>query len=619
MTTRSATRNEPIPTPLPAEATPPVPAPTTVYIPSQADAQEKPTIPHTLESGAPPPFGDFGRYHILGKIAPGGMGVVYKVEDTVLGRSVALKVIRSGVFADADEVERFKREAKAIAQLKHPHIVKVLDFGDINGQPYFTMELADGGSLADHLPRFTADPKAAVALLLKVARGVQCIHDHSFLHRDLKPGNILLEANDEPLVSDFGLAKAVDTHVDLTRAGTAPGTPAYMAPEQARGDGKAVCAQTDVWALGVILFEVLTGRRPFSGAGADKVTTAILSTDPPRPRSLQPRLDRSIETIILKCLEKEPAKRYASAGAVADDLGCWLRGEPIRAKAPTWWQRISRRIRAHPRVSAVVLLTAVAGLAAWLLLHYGNPDRILHSEIMPKLRRGEPVTLIGPSGEPRWFSWLIPGTRVKARDGDFFSIHSGNISLLELLPECPLDRFRIRADIRHEVSPTGLVGLYFCGGKRATGRGEMISFCSLTFADWGDDAMTASRKPFGKLMLKLVHYDVGRAGTTAQRISSFNFSYTPLHAIAKGADWRRLTLEVIGEEIAVSWGEEKKPAGILRAEDRLDVAKRLAGDDADLDASFSTKGSFGLLVIRTHAAFKNVVIEPLPERNNNVD
>src|SRR5262245_7180605 len=282
----------------------------------------------------PPLFGAFGRYQILAQLGRGAMGIVYKARDTKLGRLVALKTIGSGVLAAPAELERFDREAQAVAQLNHPHVIKILDYGQYQGQQYFTMTLAEGGSLSQHLERLRADPRSVAALVQKVADAVQHIHEHGLLHRDLKPGNILMEAAEAPLVSDFGLAKSVVADAGLTRTGAAVGTPAYMAPEQAAGRQDGVGPHTDVWALGVILYEIMTGRRPFTAATPDDVVRLILTTDPASPRSLQPSLPRDLETIVLKCLEKDPAKRYPSAGALSDDLGCWLRGEPIRARPP---------------------------------------------------------------------------------------------------------------------------------------------------------------------------------------------------------------------------------------------------------------------------------------------
>jgi serine/threonine-protein kinase len=225
---------------------------------------------------------NLGRYENLGVIKKGGLGVIYRVRDSVLGRTVALKMIKGAGFGRPEEIERFLLEAKSIAQLKHDNIIKIHEFGQLDGQPYFTMEIAERGSLLDHLNCFQNDPRASISLLAKVARAAHHVHEHHIVHRDLKPGNILLEDYDKPVVSDFGLAKWLEGDPDLTQPGDAPGTAAYMAPEQfARPDGHP-SPQIDIWALGVILFEVLTGQRPFNGRNREEYARAIASTEPPK-------------------------------------------------------------------------------------------------------------------------------------------------------------------------------------------------------------------------------------------------------------------------------------------------------------------------------------------------
>jgi serine/threonine-protein kinase len=297
------------------------PSPTIPALPSD----EQVTLPKGPVAGVPAAVGADGRYVLLAEVASGGMGVVYLGEDRVVGRRVALKMIRAGFFACVQEVERFTREARALALLSHPHVVQVYDFGQSEGRPFFTMQLAPGGTLAGHLDRYRADARAAVALVEKVARGVQHAHQQGILHRDLKPANVLLGGGDEPLVSDFGLVKFLHAEGDgLTQAGPTPGTPAYMAPEQAGGRAEEVGPRTDVWSLGVILYELVAGRRPFEGRTREEVLHRILTTPVPPPRTLRPALDPALEAVLLKCLEKEPGRRYGSAGALAEDLARWL-------------------------------------------------------------------------------------------------------------------------------------------------------------------------------------------------------------------------------------------------------------------------------------------------------
>jgi serine/threonine-protein kinase len=296
-----------------------------------------------------------GRYEVIGELASGGMGVVYQAEDRQMNRRVALKMIRGGIFAGAEEVKRFHREARALAQLNHPHIIQVYDFGEVDSRPYFTMQLVTGGSLAGHMTRFGGDERTVVALIEKVAWAVQHAHERGILHRDLKPANVLLGDGDEPVVSDFGLVKFLHAEAEgLTQTGLTPGTPAYMAPEQAAGRNQAISPRTDVWALGVILYELLCGRRPFTGDSREAMLHHILTKPVPAPCTRRPDIDPVLEAVVLKCLAKEPGDRYATAGDLADDLGRWLRGELRAPKGATLTRLASSR---HRRLLRTALRT----------------------------------------------------------------------------------------------------------------------------------------------------------------------------------------------------------------------------------------------------------------------
>jgi eukaryotic-like serine/threonine-protein kinase len=319
-----------------------------------------------------------GDYEILEEVGRGGMGVVYKARHVRLRRIVALKMLVGGYFADPAQRLRFRAEAEAVASLQHPHIVQLFETGEHEAdtglpRPYFTLEFVEGGSLAERLvAELTASsaterppPRQAATWLESLARAAHYAHQQGIIHRDLKPSNILLTRDGRPKICDFGVAKLLDGSDLKTQSGTLLGTAEYMAPEQAEGQ-RAADRATDVYALGTILYELLTLRPPFKGMSTLDTLNQIRMVEPVPPRRLQPRVPRDLETICLKCLEKEPRKRYATAEALADDLRCFLASEPISAQPVTWWQRAvkwSRRRPALAALAAALFLVIVLGFA----------------------------------------------------------------------------------------------------------------------------------------------------------------------------------------------------------------------------------------------------------------
>ena len=309
-----------------------------------------------------PMRGRFGNYELIETIGEGGQGIVLRARQHRPRRPVALKLIRSGQFASADALRRFRVEADIVAELDHPNIVPVYEVGEHGGWWFFSMRLMEGGSLAERLPRYVGDPRAAARLIACVARAVQHAHGYGVLHRDLKPSNILFDADDRPYVTDFGLAKREGPDGEWTQSGAIVGTPTFMAPEQAGGRREPVSATADVYGLGGILYALLSGRPPFAGGSALEVLEQVRSREPEPPSRSNRRVDRDLETICLKCLDKDPRRRYGTAEAVAEDLERWLAGLPVAARPTGAWGRSAKWARRRPAVAA--LLAAVVVLAA---------------------------------------------------------------------------------------------------------------------------------------------------------------------------------------------------------------------------------------------------------------
>jgi serine/threonine protein kinase len=328
------------------------------------DSEQMPRDWHALGSEFPTVDG----YRVLAELGHGGMGVVYKAYQERLSRFVALKMIRAGSLAKPEDLARFRIEAQAVATQRHPNIIQIFDIGEVGGLPFVALELLEGGSLDSFLAGTPQPGEACARLSATLAKAIHAAHQAGIIHRDLKPSNVMFGPDGIPKITDFGLAKRLEEQ-GYTETGQVLGSPSYIPPEQAQGRAKDVGPAADVYALGAILYEMLTGRPPFKGRTAVETVMQVLNEDPVPPSHLQAQVPRDLETICLKCLNKEPSKRYASAQALADDLDRYLSDRPIQARRTPLIERGRKWVRRRPISSFLLAFCAFVvaiGLAGWL-------------------------------------------------------------------------------------------------------------------------------------------------------------------------------------------------------------------------------------------------------------
>ncbi len=382
-------------------------------------------------------------YEILAELGHGGMGVVYKAFQQRLSRLVALKMIRAGSLAKPEDLARFRIEAEAVAKLCHPNIIQIYDIGEVGNLPFVALELLEGGSLDGSLKRTPQPAKSSAVLLATLARAIHAAHQAGIVHRDLKPSNVLLGSDGTPKITDFGLAKRLEEE-GYTETGQVLGSPSYIPPEQAQGRAKEVGPAADIYALGAILYEMLTGRPPFKGTTPLETVLQVLNEDPVPPSRLQSQVPRDLETICLKCLAKEPHKRYQSALTLADDLDRYICDRPIHARRTPLLERGLKWVRRRPTMSsllAVACLVASIAAAGWLRAAADQNKRAFRTEFRIGALRN-------------WGESVLARSRDGLIDGHY-PIEELSLLLGKIESEPRLAELRIRArSLRPGLAPT---------------------------------------------------------------------------------------------------------------------------------------------------------------------
>jgi hypothetical protein len=579
-----------------------------------------------------------GPYELGEWIGQGGMGVVYRARQVSLDRMVALKMIRAGRSAGDATIARFIHEGKAIARLRHPNVVRVYELGEHRGLPYFSMELVEGGSLQTKLAGGPIEPREAAEIVRTLALAVEYAHQEGVVHRDLKPANILLDRDGTLKIADFGLAKLLDPDTDgvksihLTESGAIVGTACYMSPEQAEGRSAFIGPATDVYSLGAILYETLTGRPPFSGSGKLETLERVRSAQPVFPSIIRPEIPVWLEAICLKCLEKSPDHRYDSAQALADDLGCWLRDERPPG-IPGRWVRLRRRVRRHLAETLTVLALFSVGaplIGAGVTFYLNQPERTIR-KIQSELALGRPVTLIGETGEPRWSRWRTGKSASQTVLGDdrTFTINTWTLGLLELLPDPQSESYRITAQVRHDKSdPAGEVGLYFAHRAYPQDPSDIHFFIQLTFNAVRGQADFRSRLPD---TIKFAHPPVDNSVVLYPHLimdEKFRPSFDRRLPGTGGPTfkpfgqnnglWHDLEVIVTPESVSARWNGQ--PFSTTPSVINHDVNRILTMYPLVLNGplqqkfrpTFGARGGLGIYLWRGSASFRAVTVTPLP-------
>lgn len=569
-------------------------------------------------------IGPFRLSRLLGQ---GGMGVVYLAQHTVIGRPVALKMLRDRFLPPADHVERFRIEMQAIAKLQHPNIVPLIHADMHQRSMYFTMEYIDGCTLADRLKQERLSLAESVALVHTLACAMHYAHEQQVVHRDLKPANILLKNSQHPMISDFGLAKLLDQESHGTISGAVMGTPAYMAPEQASGKSASAFERADIYALGAILYHCVTGRPPFQSSDQLDVLHLVRTRMPTAPSLHETSVPPELDAICLKCLQKSPDKRYRTMAELAADLDRFQRRQPVQAM-PSRLQRglaVARHI-AVPFALVLAVIVLSGGL------YWSDPKRPLQNHLR-RLDHNETTTLVG-AGEP-WYRLRSgeQGSKIVAHtDGTLSVLAWEAVTLVELLPKVPTSEYTLRAMVRHERSdPHGFVGLYVAHrhypGTTPTGHNAYMGLTYNDIRHQREDRLAGLPDHLrNKVELPAnngIQFGFGGVGITNDgRLWEIFPSIDPTLTFAPnglaGDRWRALRLDVYSDSVMAYWDDQ--PAGEKAAshfEDlwtrHCDEQQKRSPTDASvlgLATNYQPRGGLGLVLYRGSATFKDVTVTP---------
>ena len=594
----------------------------------EAATPSRPENPATCSNGgaaparvpppAPPPMANYSGLTFVGE---GGMGVVYRAVQRGTGRVVALKFLRRGADLAPSDLARFNTEVQALARVRHEGIVEVFEVGEVDGRPFYSMEFVAGGTAGQRLRSGPVEPREAARVVAGVAEAVEAAHGVRVLHRDLKPANILLDDEGTPRVSDFGLAKLGDDDDGVTVTGAAMGTPGFMAPEQAAGRRLGFHPRTDVYGLGATLYALLCGRPPFKGDTAAETLRMVQTATVLPPRQASPGVPDELEAVCLKCLEKDPARRFATAGEVADELNRWLAGEPTRTRPPTRWGRVKRWARRQRVKLAVAALLPVAVLAAYA----ADPRRRTEW----RLAAGLPVTLVPETGPPVWSEWLTGEVGIadsSVGDGSYgFQTHV--TSVLVLVRDPRNDSYRVSAELRHVKSNAddAYVGL-FVGMKDVAARPDLRAtrFIGFSFIDnWRiAEFQLPHLKPLHGLDVRDIMLTADGREEKLSWIHDRGFPFTPKNLPPNV--WRKLVVDVSPAGVtAVFSGPDRVTHGQVRLsaellEEQIDQHNR---NHAPFYPGFAIprqkwnpRGALGVYAHDSAVAVRNVTVEPRPVR-----